>query len=72
MDESLTDHIRREKGHDEYQALASRDVVKVRQAVEQDVRYVNITIIEGIGASQLESEWSRRASRRSLYVTSGP
>jgi L-lactate dehydrogenase len=25
----------------------------VRQAVEQDVRYANITIIEGIGASQL-------------------
>ena len=35
------------------QAIASRDVVAVRQAVEQDVRYANITIIEGIGASQL-------------------
>ena len=35
------------------QALASRDVAAVRQAVEQDVRYANITIIEGIGASQL-------------------
>lgn len=34
------------------QAIASRDVTKVRQAVEQDVRYANITIIEGIGASQ--------------------
>ena len=35
------------------QAIASRDLGKVRQAVEQDVRYANITIIEGIGASQL-------------------
>jgi L-lactate dehydrogenase len=35
------------------QAIASREVSKVRQAVEQDVRYANITIIEGIGASQL-------------------
>lgn len=35
------------------QAIASRDVAKVRQAVEQDVRYANIAIIEGIGASQL-------------------
>ena len=35
------------------QAIARRDVAKVRQAVEQDVRYANITIIEGIGASQL-------------------
>jgi L-lactate dehydrogenase len=35
------------------QAIASRDVAAVRQAVEQDVRYANITIIEGIGASQL-------------------
>jgi len=34
-------------------AIACRDVAKVRQAVEQDVRYANITIIEGIGASQL-------------------
>jgi len=34
-------------------ALGSGDVAKVRQAVEQDVRYANITIIEGIGASQL-------------------
>src|SRR5260370_4775035 len=34
-------------------AIGSRDVAKVRQAVEQDVRYANITIIEGIGASQL-------------------
>lgn len=33
-------------------AIASRDVAEVRQAVEQDVRYANITIIEGIGASQ--------------------
>jgi L-lactate dehydrogenase len=35
------------------QAIASRDVAKVRQAAEQDVRYANITIIDGIGASQL-------------------
>ena len=35
------------------QAIASRDLGKVRQGVEQDVRYANITIIEGIGASQL-------------------
>jgi L-lactate dehydrogenase len=35
------------------QTIASRDIAKVRQAVEQDVRYANITIIEGIGASQL-------------------
>src|SRR6266851_2847534 len=37
------------------QALASQsgDLAEVRQAVEQDVRYANITIIEGIGASQL-------------------
>src|SRR5882757_4324988 len=35
------------------QAIAGRDLGKVRQAVEQDVRYANITIIEGIGASQL-------------------
>jgi malate/lactate dehydrogenase len=26
---------------------------KLRQAIEEDVRYANITIIEGIGASQL-------------------
>jgi L-lactate dehydrogenase len=35
------------------QAIAGRDVAKVRQAVEQDVRHANITIIDGIGASQL-------------------
>jgi L-lactate dehydrogenase len=35
------------------QAIDSRDAAKVRQAVEQEVRYANITIIEGIGASQL-------------------
>ncbi len=35
------------------QAIARRDVVELRQAVEHDVRYANITIIEGIGASQL-------------------
>ena len=35
------------------QAIAGGDVAKLRQAVEQDVRYSNITIIEGIGASQL-------------------
>jgi L-lactate dehydrogenase len=35
------------------QAIASREVANVRQAVEQEVRYANITIIEGIGASQL-------------------
>jgi L-lactate dehydrogenase len=35
------------------QAIAGRDVARVRQDVEQDVRYANITIIEGIGASQL-------------------
>src|SRR6266851_1994099 len=35
------------------QAIGSRDVAEVRRAVEQEVRYANITIIEGIGASQL-------------------
>ena len=30
-----------------------KDDTKVRKAVEQEVRYANITIIEGIGASQL-------------------
>jgi L-lactate dehydrogenase len=35
------------------QAIAGGDVAELRQAVEQDVRYANITIIEGIGASQL-------------------
>jgi L-lactate dehydrogenase len=37
------------------QALASEsnDFAEARKAVEQDVRYANITIIEGIGASQL-------------------
>ena len=37
------------------QAIASQsgDIAGVRQAVEQEVRYANITIIEGIGASQL-------------------
>jgi L-lactate dehydrogenase len=37
------------------QAVASQsgDVGEVRQAMEQEVRYANITIIEGIGASQL-------------------
>jgi L-lactate dehydrogenase len=37
------------------QAIASQggDIAEVRQAVEQEVRYANITIIEGIGASQL-------------------
>jgi L-lactate dehydrogenase len=36
-------------------AFASRggDVAEMRRAVEQEVRYANITIIEGIGASQL-------------------
>jgi L-lactate dehydrogenase len=34
-------------------AIAGRDLAEVRQAVEQEVRYANITIIEGIGASQL-------------------
>ncbi len=34
-------------------AIASRDNGKLRQSVEQDVRYANITIIEEIGASQL-------------------
>jgi L-lactate dehydrogenase len=36
-------------------AIASRseDAAAVRRAVEQEVRYANITIIEGIGASQL-------------------
>jgi L-lactate dehydrogenase len=33
--------------------MASRDAAEVRHAVEQDARYANITIIEGIGASQL-------------------
>jgi len=31
----------------------SGDFADVRQAVEQEMRYANITIIEGIGASQL-------------------
>ncbi|MGO9060322.1 MAG: lactate/malate family dehydrogenase [Candidatus Binataceae bacterium] len=37
------------------QAVAARsgDLMEVRQAVEQEVRFANITIIEGIGASQL-------------------
>jgi L-lactate dehydrogenase len=35
------------------QAIAGRGLAEVRQAVEQEVRYANITIIEGIGASQL-------------------
>jgi L-lactate dehydrogenase len=35
------------------EAIGGGDVAKLRQAVEQDVRYANITIIEGIGASQL-------------------
>jgi L-lactate dehydrogenase len=35
------------------QAIASREVANMRQSVEQEVRYANITIIEGIGASQL-------------------
>jgi L-lactate dehydrogenase len=37
------------------QAFASQsgEVAEMRQAVEQEVRYANITIIEGIGASQL-------------------
>jgi L-lactate dehydrogenase len=37
------------------QAAAGKngDLAEVRQAVERDVRYANITIIEGIGASQL-------------------
>jgi L-lactate dehydrogenase len=35
------------------QAIGGRDLTEVRQAVEQEVRYANITIIEGIGASQL-------------------
>jgi L-lactate dehydrogenase len=34
------------------EAIAGRDLAEVRQAVEQEVRYANITIIEGIGASQ--------------------
>jgi L-lactate dehydrogenase len=34
-------------------ASASGDVAGVREAVEQEVRYANLTIIEGIGASQL-------------------
>ena len=34
------------------QAIGGRDLAEVRQAVEQEVRYANITIIEGIGASQ--------------------
>jgi L-lactate dehydrogenase len=34
-------------------ASQSSDVAVVRKAVEQEVRYANITIIEGIGASQL-------------------
>jgi L-lactate dehydrogenase len=38
---------------DEAIASPGGDVTEVRQAVEQEVRYANITIIEGIGASQL-------------------
>ena len=34
-------------------ACLSEDAAEVRSAVEQEVRYANITIIEGIGASQL-------------------
>jgi L-lactate dehydrogenase len=34
-------------------ASQSGEVAEMRQAVEQEVRYANITIIEGIGASQL-------------------
>jgi L-lactate dehydrogenase len=34
-------------------ASHSGDAASVRKAVEQEVRYANITIIEGIGASQL-------------------
>jgi L-lactate dehydrogenase len=34
-------------------ASQSGDVAGLREAVEQEVRYANITIIEGIGASQL-------------------
>jgi L-lactate dehydrogenase len=35
------------------QAIAGGNVTKLRQAVEHDVRYADLTIIEGIGASQL-------------------
>src|SRR5208282_2286840 len=33
------------------EAIAGRNFAEVRQSVEQEVRYANITIIEGIGAS---------------------
>jgi L-lactate dehydrogenase len=39
--------------HGTSEAIGGRDLAEVRQAVEQEVRYANITIIEGIGASQL-------------------
>jgi L-lactate dehydrogenase len=35
------------------QAIAGGDLAEVQKAVEQEARYANITIIEGIGASQL-------------------
>jgi L-lactate dehydrogenase len=41
-----------------------------RREVEQDVRYANITIIEGLGAANTASAWSPRASRRSCCETS--
>jgi hypothetical protein len=35
------------------QAIGGRDLTEMRRAVEPEVRYANITIIEGIGANQL-------------------
>jgi L-lactate dehydrogenase len=53
------------------QAIAGRDLAEVRQAVEQEVRYANITIIEGIGASQLGIGMvSARIAEISCYATS--
>ncbi len=42
-----------------------------RQSIEHDVRYANITIIEGIGASQYGIGMSQPASRKWCCVTNG-
>ena len=41
-----------------------------RREIEHEVRYANISIIEGIGASYTASAWSPRASRKSSPGTS--
>ena len=43
---------------------------QLRQEIENDIRYANLTIIEGTGASQSASGQCRRASPRRCYVTS--